>query len=84
MVFPNNKDDMLKISLESIRYPNYYLAFDDNGFSIYDWRTRKFDADVKEFVNNATFIIKQGLVDHTLVMDPEINLAATLIRLSHV
>lgn len=29
-------------------------------------------------------IIKQGLVDHTLVSDPEINLAATLIRLSHV
>jgi DNA polymerase III delta prime subunit len=32
----------------------------------------------------AILIIKQGLVDHTLVMDPEINLAATLIRLSHV
>jgi len=29
-------------------------------------------------------IIKQGLVDHTLVIDPEINLAATLIRLSHM
>ena len=32
----------------------------------------------------AILIIKQGLVDHTLVIDPEINLAATLIRLSHV
>jgi replication factor C small subunit len=32
----------------------------------------------------AILIIKQGLVDHTLVMDPEINLAATLIRLSHI
>lgn len=32
----------------------------------------------------AILIIKQGLVDHTLVMDPEINLAATLIRLSHL
>ena len=32
----------------------------------------------------AILIIKQGLVDHTLVSDPEINLAATLIRLSHV
>ena len=28
--------------------------------------------------------IKQGLVDHTLVSDPEINLAATMIRLSHI
>ena len=34
--------------------------------------------------NNAILIIKQGLVDHTLVMDPEINLAATLIRLAHL
>jgi len=32
--------------------------------------------------NKAILIIKQGLVDHTLVMDPEINLSATLIRLS--
>lgn len=32
----------------------------------------------------AIVIIKQGLVDHTLVMDPEINLAATLIRLSSI
>jgi replication factor C small subunit len=32
----------------------------------------------------AILIIKQGLVDHTLVMDPEINLAATLIRLSYI
>ncbi len=32
--------------------------------------------------NKAILIIKQGLVDHTLVIDPEINLAATLIRLA--
>lgn len=32
----------------------------------------------------AILIIKQGLVDHTLVSDPEINLAATLIRLGHI
>jgi DNA polymerase III delta prime subunit len=32
----------------------------------------------------AILIIKQGLVDHTLVSDPEINLAATLIRLSYL
>lgn len=32
----------------------------------------------------AILIIKQSLVDHTLVIDPEINLAACLIRLSHL
>jgi replication factor C small subunit len=32
----------------------------------------------------AILIIKQGLVDHGLVSDPEINLAATMIRLSHI
>jgi replication factor C small subunit len=34
--------------------------------------------------NKAILIIKQGLVDHTLVIDPEINLAATLIRLANL
>lgn len=34
--------------------------------------------------NKAILIIKQGLVDHTLIMDPEINLAATLIRLANL
>lgn len=34
--------------------------------------------------NKAILIIKQGLVDHALVIDPEINLAATLIRLSYL
>ena len=32
--------------------------------------------------DKAVLIIKQGLVDHTLVADPEINLAATLVRLN--
>jgi replication factor C small subunit len=32
--------------------------------------------------DQAVLIIKQGLVDHTLVADPEINLAAVLIRLA--
>jgi len=39
------------------------------------------DDDMQE---QAILIIKQGLVDHTLVIDPEINLAATLIRLSNI
>ena len=33
---------------------------------------------------SAILVIKQGLVDHTLVSDPEINLAATLIRLARL
>ena len=36
----------------------------------------------EEKQDNAVLIIKQGLVDHTLVADPEINLSATLIRLA--
>jgi DNA polymerase III delta prime subunit len=34
--------------------------------------------------DNAILIIKQGLVDHTLVSDAEINLAATLVRLGRL
>ena len=34
--------------------------------------------------DQAVLTIKQGLVDHTLVADPEINLAATLIRLAKI
>jgi replication factor C small subunit len=34
--------------------------------------------------DSAVLIIKQGLVDHTLVADPEINLAAVLIRLARL
>lgn len=34
--------------------------------------------------DKAILIIKQGIVDHALVSDPEINLAATLVRLSHL
>lgn len=34
--------------------------------------------------HQAILIIKQGLVDHTLVVDPEINLAAMMIKLSRL
>jgi len=34
--------------------------------------------------DEAVIIIKQGLVDHTLVVDPEINLAATMIKLNRL
>jgi len=52
---------------------------------IYRWlydNVEIFGAEDKQ--DKAILIIKQGLVDHTLVMDPEINLAATLIRLGHL
>jgi replication factor C small subunit len=39
------------------------------------------DEDSKD---TALLIIKQGLVDHALIADPEINLAATLIKLSRL
>ena len=38
----------------------------------------------EEQQDSAVIIIKQGLVDHTLVVDPEINLAAVLIKLSRL
>ena len=38
----------------------------------------------EENQHKAILIIKQGLVDHTLIADPEINLSATLIRLSKI
>lgn len=52
---------------------------------IYRWlydNIEIFGSDEKQ--EKAILFIKQGLVDHTLVIDPEINLAATLIRLSHL
>jgi len=52
---------------------------------IYSWlydNITIFGDDAKQ--EKAILIIKQGLVDHTLVSDVEINLAATLIRLAHL
>ena len=52
---------------------------------IYRWlydNVAIFGDDAKQ--EAAVLWIKQGLVDHTLVIDPEINLAATLIRLAHL
>jgi replication factor C small subunit len=51
---------------------------------IYRWmydNIEVFSAD-EATQNKAILIIKQGLLDHALCQDPEINLAATLIRLS--
>ena len=52
---------------------------------IYRWlyeNLELFGDDEKQ--DSAVLVIKQGLVDHTLVVDPEINLAATLIKLSRL
>lgn len=38
----------------------------------------------EEAQNKALQIIKQGAVDHSLIIDPEINLSATLVRLAKV
>ena len=52
---------------------------------IYRWlydNVEIFGDEVKQ--DKAILIIKAGLVDHALVSDPEINLAATLIRLGNL
>jgi DNA polymerase III delta prime subunit len=52
---------------------------------IYRWlydNISLFGDDIKQ--EKAVIVIKQGMVDHTLVSDPEINLAATMIRLAHI
>lgn len=38
----------------------------------------------EETKDQALLIIKQGLVDHTLIADPEINLSATLVKLARL
>ena len=51
---------------------------------IYRWLYANIElfGDTEEKQDQAVLIIKQGLVDHTLVADPEINLAAVLIKLA--
>jgi replication factor C small subunit len=52
---------------------------------IYRWLYDNIDLfGEEEKQDTAVLTIKQGLVDHTLVADPEINLAATLIRLARI
>jgi DNA polymerase III delta prime subunit len=53
---------------------------------IYTWMYQNLDLFGKseEQKDSALLIIKQGLVDHTLIADPEINLAATLIKLGRL
>jgi replication factor C small subunit len=53
---------------------------------IYRWIYDNLDLFSKdeETTDTAVMIIKQGLVDHGLIIDPEINLASTLIKLSRL
>lgn len=52
--------------------------------SVYRWMYDNLDVFSKdeEMQDQAVIIIKQGLVDHTLIADPEINISATLIKLA--
>lgn len=52
---------------------------------IYRWlydNIEIFGEEASQF--KAIHIIKQGMVDHTLVIDPEINLASVLVRLTNI
>ena len=53
---------------------------------IFRWMYDNIDlfGDTEEKKDSAILIIKQGLVDHTLIADPEINLSATLVKLARL
>ena len=53
---------------------------------LYTWMYNNLDlfGESEEQKDSALLIIKQGLVDHTLIADPEINLAATLVKLARL
>ncbi len=57
----------------------------DEMIEVYTWLYKNvniFGGEIQQ--DKAILVIKQALVDHTLVVDPEINLAATLIKLSKI
>ena len=53
---------------------------------IYRWMYDNLDlfGESEEQKDSALLIIKQGLVDNTLIADPEINLSATLVKLARL
>ncbi len=53
---------------------------------IFRWMYDNIDlfGNTEEIKDSAIVIIKQGLVDHTLIADPEINLSATLVKLARL
>ncbi len=54
--------------------------------SIFRWLYDNIDlfGDDEETKDKALFIIKQGLLDHSVIADPEINLSATLVKLARL
>lgn len=53
---------------------------------VYSWMYENIElfGDDEETRDQALLIIKQGMVDHTLVFDPEVNLAAVFVKLSRL
>ena len=51
--------------------------------SIFQWMYQNIElfGDDEQTKDTALLIIKQGLVDHSIIIDPEINLAAVLVKL---
>ena len=62
------------------------LARPEEMEDIYRWMYDNLDlfGKTEEQKDSALLVIKQGLVDHTLIADPEINLAATLVKLARL
>lgn len=57
----------------------------DEMVEVYTWLYQNINLFGSEAAQDkAIQIIKQALVDHTLIVDPEINLAATMIKLSKI
>ncbi len=57
----------------------------DEMVEVYTWLYQNIDIFGSEVQQDkAIIVIKQAMVDHTLVVDPEINLAATMIKLSKI
>lgn len=52
---------------------------------IYSWMYKNIDlfSDDETIQDKIVMIIKDGLVNHTIISDPEINMSATLIRIKH-
>jgi DNA polymerase III delta prime subunit len=53
---------------------------------LYSWLYNNLDllGDTEEQKDSAVLIIKQGLVDHVVVLDPEINFSAVMIKLARL
>ena len=84
-LFYSNEDEVIYTSKYKARKLVCSQARPDEIEDIYKWlydNITLFGDEEKQ--EKAILIIKQGLVDHTLVSDPEINLAATMIKLASV